>query len=185
MGIHALKTRRGETRERPLFGLRRQPGRLALALFRLPLPLYRRGWGGLLGRTFLLLVHEGRRTGETRATVAMVLRYDPQPHEAVICSAWGQNTDWIRNIRRRRPLRVEIGRESFVPDRRFLTEDESLEVMIDFRRRHPRRLSLLTRIFAWGDFGSDAALREFVRARPFIALSPTASPGPNATSRTG
>ena len=27
-----------------LLGLRRKPGRLALALFRLPLPLYRHGW---------------------------------------------------------------------------------------------------------------------------------------------
>ena len=30
---------------RPLLGLRRQPGRLVLALMRLPRPLYRRGWG--------------------------------------------------------------------------------------------------------------------------------------------
>jgi hypothetical protein len=43
--------------------LRVRPGRLALAVFRLPLPLYRRGWGSLLGHTFLLLVHVGRKSG--------------------------------------------------------------------------------------------------------------------------
>ena len=44
----------GPTRRhtRPLLGLRRRPGRLALTVFRLPLVLYRRGWGWLLGRTF-------------------------------------------------------------------------------------------------------------------------------------
>ena len=112
----------------------------------------------------------------------MVLTYDPEPQEAVICSVWGEKTDWIQNIRVRPPLRVEIGRESFTPERRFLTEDESLEVAIEFRRRHPHRLRLLTRILGWGDLGSNAALREFVRSRPFVALRPTAASGRNATS---
>ena len=35
-----------------------------LAIFRLPLLLYRQGWGWLLGDTFLLLVHAGRKTGK-------------------------------------------------------------------------------------------------------------------------
>src|SRR5207344_1827206 len=91
-----LKTGR---RAKPLLGVRRQPGRLALAVFRLPLPLYQRGWGWLLGQTFLLVTHAGRKTGKRRETVAMVLTYDPQAQEAVICSGWGPNTDWIRNIR--------------------------------------------------------------------------------------
>ena len=86
---------------RPLLGVRRQPGRLALAVFRLPLPLYRRGWGWLLGHTFLLVVHAGRKTGKLHSTVAMALTYDPETHEAVICSVWGENTDWVRNIRAR------------------------------------------------------------------------------------
>lgn len=48
---------------KPLLGFRRQPGRLALAVFRLPLLLYHRGWGWLLGDTFLLLAHAGRKPG--------------------------------------------------------------------------------------------------------------------------
>ena len=62
---------------RPLLGLRRQPGRLVLALMRLPRPLYRRGWGWMLDHTFLLIVHQGRKTGKRRETVAMALAYDP------------------------------------------------------------------------------------------------------------
>lgn len=59
---------------RPLLGLRRQPGRLALLIFRLPLPISRAGWGWLfLGRTFLLLTYVGRRSGNPHATAAMVL----------------------------------------------------------------------------------------------------------------
>jgi hypothetical protein len=56
---------------RPFLGLRGQPGRLALAVFRVPLPLYRAGLGWLLGHTFLLLVHPGRRTGQPHTMTAM------------------------------------------------------------------------------------------------------------------
>jgi deazaflavin-dependent oxidoreductase (nitroreductase family) len=157
---------------RPLLGVRRTPGRLALAVFRLPLPLYRRGWGWPLGDTFLLLVHAGRKTGKPHAIVAMVLTYDPATREAVICSAWGENTDWVRNIRARPALQVEIGRESFTPEQRFLSEDESFEVVVEFRRRHPWRMRLITRILGWGDLRSDMAVSDFVRGRPFVSFRP-------------
>ena len=157
---------------KPLLGLRRKPGRLALAVFRLPLPLYRRGWGWLLGHTFLLLVHAGRKTGKPHSATAMVLRYDRQTHEAVIFSAWGQDTDWIRNIRVRPALQVQIGQESFTPQQRFLSEDESVAVVAGFRRRHPWRLRLATWIMGWEDLRSDAAAREFVSTRPFVSFRP-------------
>jgi deazaflavin-dependent oxidoreductase (nitroreductase family) len=155
-----------------LLGLRRKPGRLALAVFRLPLPLYRRGWGGLLGHTFLLLVHAGRNTGKPRSAVAMVLRFDRQAHEAVICSGWGQDADWVRNIRVRPALQVQIGRESFTPEQRFLSEEESLAVVAGFRRRHPWRLRLITSILGWGHLRSDTAAEDFVRSRPFVSFRP-------------
>ena len=162
----------GLSRTRPLLGIRRRPGRLALVLFRLPLPLYRAGWGRLLGHTFLLLVHAGRRTGQPHETAAMVLRYDADTREAVICSAWGPNTDWIRNLRAHPALQVRIGQQSFTPQQRFLSAEESFAVAVEFRRRHPRRLWLMSRILDWGDLRSDDAVREFIRTRPFVALWP-------------
>jgi deazaflavin-dependent oxidoreductase (nitroreductase family) len=163
---------------RPVLGLRRTPGRLALFLFRLPLPLYRTGWGWLLGHTFLVLDHAGRKTGQLHSTAAMVLSYDPQTQEAVICSVWGQDTDWIRNIRVRAALQVQIGRESFAPEQRFLSADESFAVAVEFRRRHPGRLCLLTQVLGWDDLRSDSAVREFVHTRPFVAFRPAPRPEP-------
>ena len=168
----ATPSRRIAPRAKPLLGVRRQPGRLALAVFRLPLPLYRRGWGRLLGHTFLLVTHAGRKTGKPHATVAMTVTYDPETHEAVICSAWGENTDWVRNIRARPALQIQIGRESFTPEQRFLTEDESFAAVVEFRRRHPWRLRLIDRILGWGDLRDDTAVREFVHNRPFVSFRP-------------
>ena len=172
---------------RPLLGLRRQPGRLALALMRVPRPLYHRGWGWMLDRTFLLIVHQGRKTGKRRETVAMALAYDPDTREAVVCSAWGPNTEWIRNLRAHPALQIQIGRESYVPEQRFFSEDESDTVVREFQRRHPWRVHLFAAILGWGDLSSEAAVREFVRTRPFVSFRPgrAARPEELASDATG
>jgi deazaflavin-dependent oxidoreductase (nitroreductase family) len=161
------------TTARPLLGLRRQPGRLALAAMRMPRPLYHRGWGWMLDHTFLLIAHEGRKTGKRRETVAMALAYDPDTREAVVCSAWGPNTEWIRNLRANPALQIQIGRDSYVPEQRFLSEDESVAVAAEFRHQHPWRMRLFAAILGWGDLSSEGAVREFVRTRPFVSFQPT------------
>lgn len=159
-------------RERPLLGLRRTPGRLALAVFRLPLRLYHHDLGWLVSRTFLLLVHTGRNTGRPHEMVAMILTYDPATREAVICSGWGPNVDWVRNLHAGPAQKVVIGRDSYAPAHRFLTEDEALAAMDEFRRRHPARVRLFSGILGWGDTRPEAAARAFVREHPFVSLRP-------------
>lgn len=105
----------------------------------------------------------------------MVLSYDPHTHEAVICSAWGKDTDWIRNIQAHPALKVQIGRESFTPDQRFLSADESAAVVAAFQCRHPYRARLLASVLGWGDLHSNTAVRDFVSTRPFVALWPAGS----------
>jgi deazaflavin-dependent oxidoreductase (nitroreductase family) len=163
---------------KPLLGLRRRPGRLALAVMRMPLPLYRSGWGWILDHTFLLIAHRGRKTGKRRETVAMALKYEPERQETIVCSAWGPNSEWIRNLRAHPALQIKIGRESYVPEQRFLSEDESVVVAVDFRRRHPLRSRLLAAILGWGDLRSDRAVREFVRSRPFVSFRPADAAAP-------
>jgi deazaflavin-dependent oxidoreductase (nitroreductase family) len=170
---------------RPLLGLRRQPGRLALALMRTPRPLYHRRWGRLLGHTFLLITHQGRKSGKRRETVAMALRYDPETCEAVVFSAWGPNTQWIQNLRAHPALEIQIGGERYVPEQHFLSEDEAVAVGMGFRRRHPLRLRLFATILGWGDLGSEAAMHEFVRRRPFVAFRPAREQLPNEAGHLG
>jgi deazaflavin-dependent oxidoreductase (nitroreductase family) len=172
--VTAITHRRARAK-RPLLGLRRQPGRLALAAMRTPRPLYHRGWGWMLDHLFLLIVHRGRKTGTRRETVAMPLTYDRNTREAVVFSAWGPNTEWIRNLRAHPALQIQVGREAFVPEQRFLSEDESVAVVREFQRRHPWRTRLFAAILRWGDLTSETAVREFVRSRPFVSFRPTHS----------
>jgi deazaflavin-dependent oxidoreductase (nitroreductase family) len=147
---------------------------------RLPQPLYHHGWGRLLDHTFLLITHQGRKTGKPRETVAMPLTYDPERREAIVCSAWGPNTGWMRNLRAHPALQIQIGRETFVPEQHFLPQDEAIAAAIAFRDQHPWRLRLFATILGWGDLSSEVAVREFVEGRPFIAFAPAPASSPAA-----
>ena len=160
---------------RPLLGLRREPGRLALGLFRMPLNAYRHGAGWMLGRTFLAFTHTGRKTGQAHDAVAMVLRYDDVTRESVICSAWGAETDWFRNLRAGPAVTVHMGRSSFIPTHRILTDDEAFDVVVHFRSRHPHRLRLISNLLGWGDMRDDDSARAFVRTHPFVAFRPSSA----------
>ena len=161
--------------QRPLLGLRTVPGRLALAVFRMPLRAYRHGLGWMLGRTFLLLVHVGRRTGRPHETVVMVVGDDPTTDELVVCSAWGPAADWVRNLGAGPAAEVRIGRERFLPEHRFLSDEEAFSAAISFRERHPHRLRLLSTVLGWGDPRRDETVRRIVEQHPFVALRPRQS----------
>jgi hypothetical protein len=60
---------------------------------RMPRPLYHRGFDWVLGHTFFLIVHQGRKTGKRRETVAMTLAYNRETREAIVCSGWGPNAE--------------------------------------------------------------------------------------------
>jgi len=102
----------------------------------------------------------------------MVLRYDDGPREAVVCAAWGPETDWFRNLQARTASSVALGRERFVPQQRFLSVDEAFAVAVAFRDEHPHRLHLMRSVLGWGDLHDDAVLREFVGAHPMVAFRP-------------
>ncbi|MGY1666744.1 nitroreductase family deazaflavin-dependent oxidoreductase [Geodermatophilus sp. SYSU D00696] len=167
-------TSRRVDRGRPLLGLRHRPGRLARAVFRLPLAAYRHGAGPAVGRTFLAFTHLGRRTGRPHQTVAMVLHHDQATGEAAICAAWGPQTDWYRNLRAHPATTVQPGGAAFTPQQRFLTDEEAFDVAVRFRRAHPHRLRLVSSVLGWGDLRDDAAVRGFVRTHPFVAFRPAA-----------
>ncbi|MCK6212560.1 nitroreductase family deazaflavin-dependent oxidoreductase [Georgenia sp. EYE_87] len=134
------------------------------------------------GQGPLRFTHVGRRSGHPHDTVAMVLHVDDATGEAFICAGWGKETDWVKNLHAGPAVNVQIGRASFRPDHRFLTDDEAFEVAVRFRRAHPYRLRLFETVLGWGDLSDDDAVREFVRTHPFVGLRPAApaahGPGP-------
>jgi deazaflavin-dependent oxidoreductase (nitroreductase family) len=150
-------------------------------VFRLPLRAARSGH--LSGRTFVTFVHTGRNTGLPHEAVAMVLRYNEATREVVICAAWGPDTDWVRNLQAGRAAKVQLGRESFIPEHRFLPDAEALDVIHHFRDLHPARLRFFSAALGWGDLRVDDVAREFVRTHPFVGFRPNSEDSSGGTKQ--
>jgi hypothetical protein len=117
----------------------------------------------------MTIAHLSRVMGATDETD---IHYDEATGEAVICPARGAETDWYRNLQAGPPIQMQLGRDSYVPEHRFLSDDEAFEVGVGFRRDHPHRLRLLGTVRGWGDLEDDGAVRQFVRAQPPVRGTP-------------
>lgn len=89
---------------------------------------------------------------------------------------WGRDADWLRNLQRRGPVEVTIGRESFAAAYRMLPVDEAVRVFAAYERRNPLMLPLnrwvLSRLLGWWFDGTPAARQRLVEQLPLVALRP-------------
>ncbi len=152
------------------------PGRWTRTLFRVPTLIYRLHGGWLLGHRFLMLTHVGRSTGHLHTTVLEVLHFDPVSREAVVMSGFGRRSNWYRNLQVAPARRVVVGRDSFAPQHRELSEAEAVAVLDGYERRHPliRRLirRVLSSLVGWSYDGSTPARWRLVQELPLLAVRP-------------
>jgi deazaflavin-dependent oxidoreductase (nitroreductase family) len=150
------------------------PGQTLRFLFRLPTLLYRWRCGWLLGRRFLLLIHTGRRSGLRRETVLEVIEYRGDGPEAVVMSAFGPNSGWLRNIEAGPDPVVVIGSQRFIATHRRLGTAEAVAVLLRYQRRNwlaaPLIRLVLSRLVGWRFAGSPADCRRLADELPLIGF---------------
>ncbi len=114
------------------------------------------GW--LFGHRLLYIVHIGRKSGLRREVVAEVVRYDPATPEIVVIAAWGREPDWYRNLKAAPAAEIRIsGRRWENPRHRFLDPADTLAVLRDYRRAHPRAWKRIAPILGFPvDLDADA-----------------------------
>jgi deazaflavin-dependent oxidoreductase (nitroreductase family) len=155
-----------------------RPGGALRTWLRLPVGLYHRRLGFLLGRRFLLLVHRGRRSGMVRETVLEVIHHDPSNGEFVVVAAWGDRSDWLRNIRTEPALAVMTGGRRFVPEQRFLSPEEGMRVLARYGRAHPFAWSAITSLFGWSGETDKDNLTRLALEHPLVAFRSAAGNAP-------
>jgi len=145
-------------------------------LFGLPKYLYHAHLGFLFGHRFLLLVHEGRRSGRRYETPLEVLHYDHTTREAIVAAGWGRRTQWLHNVEAGGARQVWIGREHYEPAWRELNVDEGTRA-IEWYENHsglPRVIvrAVLSRLLGWHYHGSPADRRRAVGQLPLLGFEP-------------
>src|SRR5690348_16419167 len=111
-------------------------GLLKLA-FRLPRYLYRWHLGWVLGHRCLMITHRGRKTGRLRQTVLEVVSYNPSTQECIVMSGYGTQSDWYRNIQVYPAIEVQVGRQRYKPQQRWLEAQETQARLEAYQRDHP------------------------------------------------
>lgn len=149
---------------------------MARWLLRAPLRLYDLRLGWIFGRRFLCLTHTGRRSGRRRRTVLEVVGHGPRDGEVIVVSGLGPGADWYRNVQAGGAVEVALGRVTFRPVHRVLTEAEAAGVLRAYERRN-RRLApivhrVLSRLVGWDYDGSDGARRRLVGELPMVGFRP-------------
>jgi deazaflavin-dependent oxidoreductase (nitroreductase family) len=130
-----------------------------LPFMKMPLILYRLGLGWVFGKRFMLLTHQGRRSGKTYRTVLAVLRFDEKTQEIFVVSPWSAS-NWYHNIQATPALEVETGRVRYTPAiQRPLSSEEIAALFIEFRQQNPIFSRLVARIPGWN---IDSSYEEFL-----------------------
>jgi deazaflavin-dependent oxidoreductase (nitroreductase family) len=154
---------------------RERPKGLLRFLFRVPPLLYRLGLAGPAGRTMLLLVTRGRRSGKRRYSG---LNYAEDGATVYVMSGYGPRTDWYRNLVADPRVEVRIGRRRWRAVAKTVTEPalrgHGIALLLETAQRQgpPRRLRPL---FARLGLDYDAELASFDRDAanmPLVALTP-------------
>lgn len=116
-------------------------------LVRMPIGLYRAGFGFLLGRRLLMLEHTGRKTGARRRAVLEVLAH-PAPGEYVIIAGFAGKAQWYRNVLASPRVRVSTGfKRNVAALAEPMPQAEAAATLHDFSERHPAEWKKMLGVF--------------------------------------
>lgn len=133
--------------------LSERPTGLTRSLYRFPIRLYRLGWGQVLGwLPMLVMTTKGRRSGLARHVMVEYRRHGSKYY---VFSAWGERTDWYRNLLEYPRVTIQHGAHVFAADAQPVQDNaEALRALYLFTRNS----RLYERMFAGMSSGQAADL---------------------------
>ncbi len=139
--------------------------------WRLPIWIYRLGLGGLLGKRFLLLTHQGRKSGKPRQNVLEIIRSDPDSRQYYVVSGFGERSDWYQNITKDPRVEIQVGWKKFSAAAERLGPDQASQVILAYTKEFPGNLKALASILGYEIEHTEAGYLAFGRQIPVIRIS--------------
>ncbi len=151
------------------------PGGMTRTLYRLPIALFRLHLGWLLMGHWLLLTHVGRKSGLPRQTVLAVLLHDNARDVYYVLAAWGEQSDWVKNIEKTPQVTISVGHRRFRALASRLPPEEAESKVIAYARQHPRLIRNPPPMLGYRTDGTEEDLRALARLLIVVAFEPTSS----------
>jgi deazaflavin-dependent oxidoreductase (nitroreductase family) len=140
-------------------------------LLRFPIWLYRVRLGWLLGERFMLLEHQGRKSGLRRQTVVEVMRHDRDSQTWYAAAAWGAHADWLRNVQAARDVTLTAGQHRAASLAEVLTVDEGARELAAYAWRYPLAYrQIVQRLLGRQPGTAEADFRAVASVVPIVAF---------------
>jgi deazaflavin-dependent oxidoreductase (nitroreductase family) len=151
-------------------GATRRPGRFLRLFFRAPGLLYRIGLGWLMfGQLQITTV--GRKSGLPRRTVVDVVGHDDSTDTHFVISAYGDTSDWFRNIHANPAIHVDVRGRRFGAQATVLPKDHAEDVFVEFWQRHRLYVSIMLRLIGMRA-GTEEEARSSASEVRIVAIRP-------------
>ncbi|MGH3118232.1 MAG: nitroreductase family deazaflavin-dependent oxidoreductase [Gaiellales bacterium] len=140
------------------------------AFLRMPVALYRTPLRAALRFFYVEIEHRGRKSGRVYHTVVDRLHTDDETGEIFVTSAWGEKSDWFRNIKAAPSSRISVGRTRFEPIQRFVDFDEALSIHRKAAEERPLAMRFGFALMNYPFPKTDEDLREISRFMPVVGF---------------
>jgi demethylmenaquinone methyltransferase/2-methoxy-6-polyprenyl-1,4-benzoquinol methylase len=138
-------------------------------VFRAPSVLFRLKMGWLFMGRLLLLSHVGRRTGRERSTVLEVVSHERDPQVWYVAAAWGETSDWYRNVQQNPLVRVSVGVKRYSATAATVDVDDAAPIHEQYVQEHPIAARFVGRMLGLDMIRSDP--RALAERIPLVALT--------------
>ena len=121
---------------------------------KLPYLFYNEKTAVLYGKRLIQITTVGRTSNKERATLLEVVgTYKNSP---VVIAAFGEKSDWIKNLRKNRKTLVVWSNKKYVSDVFWLEKQDSENILNSYKKEHPNLVKFYERLMkmGWDDFSS-------------------------------
>lgn len=131
----------------------------------------------MFGNRLLMLSHTGRQSGRERATVLEVVAREEDPETWYVAAAWGDQSDWFRNLEHDPHAEIHVGRNHHRVVARLVDVDHAAEIHSGYVKTHPWAARTVGRMLGIDLVGSDP--RRLAERIPLVALGVEAPESPD------
>ena len=139
--------------------------------WRIPIWFYKLGLGWMMGSRFLLLSHQGRKSGKIRQTVLEIIQYSPENYSYYVVSGFGTRSHWYQNIKQDPRVTIQVGSNRMAADAQQLEPGEAENIFLAYTQEYPRSIRLLAKMLNYDIVHTPEGYQAFGREIPLIRFT--------------
>ena len=140
--------------------------------WRMPIWIFKLGFGWLFGNRALLLSHTGRKTGEKRQTVLEIVQGSSDNQSYTVVSGFGPKSHWYKNISHNPFVNIQVGSKKIAAVAHQLESEQKEKIFLEYINKYPQGFRFLANLVGYEIEHTPEGYRGFARQIPMIQFVP-------------